>query len=125
MSDTHDSFTKAVEKLKKVARELEPTNEENKEWCNLANEIDNMDVAPELVLKMQPQLLHYDITSKYLPQKWEMPRGGRLLYSDRELLEALKLIIFNSGVKNTLDLIPRELIEAYLHKKENSSKESP
>ncbi|ART74839.1 hypothetical protein B4U37_01700 [Sutcliffiella horikoshii] len=122
MSDSHDSFTEAVEKLKKVARELEPTNEENNEWCNLVSEMGNLDVAPELVLKMKPQLLHYDIISKYLPHKWEMPRDGRLLYSDRELLEALKLIIFNSGVKNTLDLIPRELIEAYLHKKENSTK---
>ncbi len=118
MSDNHESFKESVEKLRKVARELEPKNKEDNDLWKLVNEVCKGDVAPELVLKMESQLLDYDTVCEYLPERWEMPRDGKLLYSDRELQEAIKLIIFNLGVESTLDIIPRELIETYLHKKD-------
>jgi hypothetical protein len=72
---------------------------------------------PSLILKMEPQELDYRTVEVYLPEKWEMPRNGKLLYSDEELLNVLKLIIYNLGVRESLDSIPRSLIEQYV--KEN------
>jgi hypothetical protein len=43
-----------------------------------------------------------------------MPRPGKLLYSDKEIQRVLKLLIYNLGVRASLDVIPRELIEKYL-----------
>jgi len=73
--------------------------------------------APELQLRMESQHVNYDMTDYYLPEKWEMPREGKLLYDDEELQRALKLIVFNLGVQKSLDVIPRQLIEKYLHDK--------
>lgn len=70
--------------------------------------------APNLELSLEPQQLDYDTTQYYLPEKWEMPRTGRLLYSDEEIQQVLKLLIYNLGVRASLDVIPRELIEQYL-----------
>lgn len=69
---------------------------------------------PGLELKMEPQDLTFDVADYYLPEKWEMPREGKLLYNDEKLLRVLKLIIYNLGVKKALDSIPRSLIEEYL-----------
>lgn len=54
---------------------------------------------PGLELKMEPQDLTFDIADYYPPEKWEMPRDGKLLYNDEELLRVLKLITYNIGVK--------------------------
>ncbi|MFI8688534.1 hypothetical protein [Rossellomorea sp. NPDC077527] len=116
ISYEHENFRKSVEKLKKIARDLEPKNTESNPLWDLVNEVCNEDVVPELELRMEPQLLDYDMVSEDLPERWEMPRDGKLLYSDRELQEAMKLLIYNLGVENTLNLIPRNLIDTYLQK---------
>lgn len=36
----------------------------------------------DLILRMDPQELDYKTVEAYLPEKWEMPREGKLLYSD-------------------------------------------
>ncbi|WP_316571348.1 hypothetical protein [Neobacillus sp. YIM B06451] len=72
--------------------------------------------APKLELSLESQQLVYDIVQYYLPEKWEMPRTGRLLYSDEELQRVLNLIIFNLGVSKSLEIIPHKLIEEYLNK---------
>jgi hypothetical protein len=78
--------------------------------------------APNLELRLEPQQLDYDTAQYYLPEKWEVSKKGRLLYSDEELERTLKLIIFNLGVRKSLSVIPRKLIEQYLsHNKSNSS----
>lgn len=69
---------------------------------------------PQLDLQMEPQNLTYEVAEYYLPERWEMPHKGKLLYSDEELRNVLKLIVFNVGVKKALDAIPRTLIEQYL-----------
>ena len=71
--------------------------------------------APELQLKMESQPLDHHTVQYYLPEKWEMPRKGKLLYSDRELQRVLKLIIFNLGIEKTLEMIPPEAITQYLN----------
>jgi hypothetical protein len=109
VSYEYENFRKAVEQLKKAARDLEPKR-------GLDSEVNQGDIAPELELKMESQLLDYDTVCKYLPERWEMPRDGKLLYFDRELQEAMKVLIFNLGVESTLNLIPRNLIETYLEK---------
>lgn len=70
---------------------------------------------PELELKMESQDINYEIMKYYLPEKWELVRKGKLLYSDEEVLKVLQLLIFNIGVKKSLDLIPRTIIEKYLN----------
>lgn len=75
---------------------------------------------PSLILKMEPQELDYRTVETYLPEKWEMPRNGKLLYSDEELLNVLKLIIYNLGVRASLDSIPRSLIEQYVKENEKN-----
>lgn len=73
---------------------------------------------PVLYLKLEPQPVTYDISNQYLPEKWEMIRPGQLLYDDEELLNVLKLIMFNLGVQKSLDIIPGDLIEQYLRNNE-------
>ncbi|MCL7747328.1 hypothetical protein [Halalkalibacter alkaliphilus] len=69
---------------------------------------------PSLKLKFEAQDLDYDTAQSFLPQKWEMPRKGKLLNNDDELIEVLQLIIFNLGIKKSLDTIPISLIKQYL-----------
>jgi hypothetical protein len=64
---------------------------------------------------MEPQSLDYDIAHYYLPEKWEMVRVGKVLSSDEETQRILRLLIFNLGIKKSLDLMPRQLIEQYLN----------
>lgn len=75
---------------------------------------------PHLELNMEPQQLDYDTVQYFLPEKWEMPRTGRLLYSDEDLKRVLKLILFSLGVRESLDIIPLELIVQYI---ENNNKQ--
>lgn len=75
---------------------------------------------PTLTLRMDPQELDYKTVEAYLPEKWEMPRNGKLLYSDDELLNVLKLLIYNLGVKASLDSIPRSLIQQYVKENEKN-----
>jgi len=75
---------------------------------------------PALKLKMDPQKLNHEIVASYLPEKWEMPREGRLLYSDEELTDVLQLIVYNLGVEKALSSIPNSLIKQYLKKGEYS-----
>ncbi|MGG1689435.1 hypothetical protein ABDH65_05215 [Heyndrickxia ginsengihumi] len=69
---------------------------------------------PELEVKMEPQKLNYEIVASYLPERWEMPREGKLLYSDEELVDVLTLIVYNLGVEKALSSIPKPLIKRYL-----------
>jgi hypothetical protein len=77
--------------------------------------------VPDLELNMEPQQLDYDTVQYFLPEKWEMPRKGRLLYSDEEIKQVLKLLIFHLGVRESLDVIPHNLIVQYI---ENNNKQS-
>lgn len=70
--------------------------------------------VPDLELSIEPQQLDYDTAQYFLPEKWEMPRQGRLLYSDEEIKQVLKLLIFHIGVRESLDVIPRKLIVQYI-----------
>jgi hypothetical protein len=92
-------------KIFKAAAEREKENES--EWISIK----------PLVLKWEGQLLNYATVQHNLPQTWEMPRKGKLLYSDQELQNVLKLIAYNLGVEKSLDMIPVELIERYLQNK--------
>lgn len=69
---------------------------------------------PALKLKMEPQKLNHEIVAFYLPEKWEMPREGKLLYSDEVLVDVMKLIVYNLGVEKALSSIPKSLIKQYL-----------
>ena len=73
-----------------------------------------------LSLKMEPQELNYKIVEAYLPEKWEMPRKGKLLYSDEGLLDVFKILVFNLGVKKSLDTISYNLIEQYIRESESN-----
>lgn len=77
-------------------------------------EYDYLNSLPLLNLKMEPQELEYDTVKAYLPEKWEMPSKGKLLYDDIQLQNVLKLLMFNFGVKQSLNIIPKSLIEQYL-----------
>jgi hypothetical protein len=70
--------------------------------------------GPLLELKLESQYLDYETTNYYLPDRWEMPRKGKLLYDDEQLINVLKLICYNIGVKKALDSIPIQLIEVYM-----------
>jgi hypothetical protein len=86
----------------------------------LANFIKSEEIIMEkLKLKLEPQAITYDDMEAYLPQKWEMPREGKMLYTDIELQRALLLIIYNLGIQKSLEVIPGELIKDYLRKKTN------
>jgi hypothetical protein len=45
-----------------------------------------------------------------------MPRDGKLLYTDEEIEKMLKLLTFNLGVKKSLHVIHRELVETTIEK---------
>ncbi|NRD78556.1 hypothetical protein HPT25_14425 [Bacillus sp. BRMEA1] len=77
--------------------------------------------VPDLELSIEPQQLDYDTVQYFLPEKWEMPRKGRLLYCDEDLKRVLKLLLFNLGVRESLDVIPHKLIVQYI---ENNNKQS-
>lgn len=72
-----------------------------------------------LELRMEPQPITYDEIARYLPEKWEMVRDGKLLYEDEEVASALRLLVFNLGVRSSLKQIPRHLIEQYLRESDN------
>ncbi|MFV8830243.1 DnaA N-terminal domain-containing protein [Alkalihalobacterium sp. APHAB7] len=74
-----------------------------------------------LELKLEPQLVDYDTAQSILPEKWEMPRNGKLLYDDAEVQQVLKLLVYQLGVEKSLDTIPRHLIEQYLSNSRSTS----
>lgn len=69
--------------------------------------------APKLEIKLEPQLVTVKLADYYLPEKWELV-DGKLLFSEEELQNALKLIIYNLGAEQALRVIPKELIEKYI-----------
>jgi hypothetical protein len=79
-------------------------------------------IMEKLTLKLISQAITYDDMEAYLPQKWEMPRVGKMLYTDEELQRALMLIMYNLGIQKSLEIIPDDLIKDYLRKKQNSPK---
>lgn len=76
-------------------------------------------IMKKLILKLEPQAITYNDMEAYLPQKWEMPREGKMLYTDEELQRALMLIMYNLGIQKSLEVIPDALIKDYLRKKTN------
>ncbi|MGO4185401.1 hypothetical protein AB4Z17_29980 [Paenibacillus sp. TAF43_2] len=70
--------------------------------------------APLLDIKMEPQALDYEVAQYFLPERWEMPREGKLLYNDEELLDVLKLLFVNLGAEKGLKAVPTSLIDKYL-----------
>ncbi|WP_078427385.1 DnaA N-terminal domain-containing protein [Alkalihalobacterium alkalinitrilicum] len=84
-------------------------------------EFESQKNTPELELKLEPQLVDYDTVKCFLPEKWEMPRKGKLLYHDEEVQSVLKLLTFQLGVEKSLDQIPRSLIEEYLSQSKSNA----
>lgn len=74
-----------------------------------------------LKLKLEPQFVDYDTAQSMLPEKWGMPRNGKLLYDDAEVQQVLKLLVYQLGVEKSLDIIPRHLIEQYLSTSRSNS----
>jgi hypothetical protein len=68
---------------------------------------------PQLELKMEAQALDYNMVQYFLPEKWEM-FDGMLLGNKEELINVLRLLIYNLGVRATLDALPYELIKDYI-----------
>ncbi|MDE5416053.1 DnaA N-terminal domain-containing protein [Alkalihalobacterium chitinilyticum] len=91
-------------------------DEMGQDKCNRQNN------SHPLELKMEPQLVDYDTAQHMLPEKWEMPRNGKLLYDDEEVQQVLKLLVYQLGVEKSLDTIPRHLIEQYLSNSRSHSK---
>jgi hypothetical protein len=88
----------------------------------LANFFKSKEIIMEkLTLKLEPQAITYDDMESYFPQKWEMPREGKMLYTDEELQRALVLIMYNLGIQKSLEVIPDDLIKDYLRKKTKST----
>ena len=58
----------------------------------------------DLLFKNKPQLVNYDLYSKYSPVPIES-NDGMLLFSTEERENLLKLIIYNVGIKRTLEII--------------------
>jgi hypothetical protein len=84
----------------------------------LSSKVEDMN----LELKLEPQSVSHKMMKEYLPERWELVRdNGRLLYSDKEIQKALILLIYNIGVEKSLDMLPTELIEEYLQKKDERS----
>ncbi|WP_216830733.1 hypothetical protein [Alkalihalobacterium elongatum] len=105
-------FKKKLEEDQEIIASLPYTKDEIKEiYYQDYNDIRN---KHSLELKLESQDLDFDTAQSFLPQKWEMPREGKLLYNDDELIAVLQLIIFNIGVKKSLDIIPLSLIEKYV-----------
>ncbi|KKK37010.1 hypothetical protein WQ57_16650 [Mesobacillus campisalis] len=108
-------FQQKLKEEQEVLKNLPYTKQQLQEIYRQTYEYEK--TVPHLELKMESQLLDYEIVKYYVPQKWEMPREeGKLLYSDKELQRVLKLLVFNLGIKKSLDVIPRGMIEQYLKK---------
>lgn len=113
--DFEQYFQKKLQEEQELIQGLPYTFEQIKEVYRQEYEFKkNM---PKLILQMDGQLVDYDTADYYLPEKWEMPRHGKLLYSDEDLKNVLKLLVYQLGVKKSLDIIPRHLIEQYLDEK--------
>ncbi|WP_332634720.1 hypothetical protein [Halalkalibacter flavus] len=105
-------FKKKLEEDQEIIVSLPYTKDKIKEIYY--QDYNNSRNKPSLKLKFEAQNLDYNTAKSFLPQKWEMPREGKLLYNDDELIAVLQLIIFNIGVKKSLDIIPLSLIEKYV-----------
>ncbi|MCM3671639.1 hypothetical protein M3181_22030 [Mesobacillus maritimus] len=109
-------FKKKLLTDKEIIKNLPYTIEELREIYR--QEFDYKNSAPPLELKLEAQDIDYDTASFYLPEKWEMTRNGRLHADDEELLNVLKLLLYNVGLRRALDSIPQKLIEEYLQERD-------
>ncbi len=106
-------FQKKLQEDKELLKDLPYNLEQIKEVYRQEYEFKKS--MPELSIQMEGQIVDYDTADYYLPEKWEMPRHGKLLNSDEDLQNVLKLLVFQLGVRKSLDIIPRHLIEQYLN----------
>ncbi|SMQ80608.1 hypothetical protein SAMN05444673_3940 [Bacillus sp. OV166] len=113
MSDFEEYIKKKLEENKEMIGQLPYSSDQLREIYR--QEYEYKKNAPALELNPEGQAINREQVEFYLPEKWEMLREGKLLYDDEELLNALKLIIFNIGVKKTLDVIPQDFIKQYLN----------
>ncbi|MGF6949028.1 hypothetical protein QF028_001533 [Neobacillus sp. B4I6] len=113
MSDFEEYIKKKLEENKEMIGQLPYSSDQLREIYR--QEYEYKKNPPALELNPEGQAINREQVEFYLPEKWEMPREGKLLYDDEELLNALKLIIFNIGVKKTLDVIPQDFIKQYLN----------
>ena len=110
--DFEHYFQKKLEEDKELLKDLPYTMEQIKDVYRQEYEFKmNM---PELAPQMEGQIVDYNTADYYLPEKWEMPRPGKLLYSDEDLQNVLKLLVYQLGIRKSLDIIPRQFIEQYL-----------
>jgi hypothetical protein len=61
-------------------------------------------VSNDIKLKDKGQVVNYDLYSKYSPVSMEII-DGNLFFTERERENLLKLIIYNVGIKRTLEVI--------------------
>jgi len=97
MSDFEEYIKKKLEENKEMIGQLPYSSDQLREIYR--QEYEYKKNPPALELNPEGQAINREQVEFYLPEKWEMPREGKLLYDDEELLNALKLIIFNIGVK--------------------------
>lgn len=105
-------FAKKKEEERKLMNQLPYTVEEL--LAIYRQEFEQRKNKPSLKLKMGLQSVNYEMVRAYLPEKWEMVHEGKLLYDDEELIGLLHLLIYNLGLKQTLDSLSFELIEEYV-----------
>lgn len=60
------------------------------------------------------------IADYFLPEKWKMVNGKLLLGDMKALMDVLRLITMNLGVRTALNVIPYEMIKQYVQEKEYS-----
>ncbi|MEH7252928.1 hypothetical protein V7111_12440 [Neobacillus niacini] len=113
MSEFEEYIKKKLEENKEMIEQLPYSSDQLREIYR--QEYEYKKNPPALELNPEGQAINREQVEFYLPEKWEMPREGKLLYDDEELLNALKLIIFNIGVKKTFDVIPQDFIKQYLN----------
>lgn len=113
MSDFEEYLKKKLEEDKDIIEQLSYSTDQLREIYR--KEYEYKKNTPALELRLEGQEIKSELVEYYLPEKWEMPRQGTLLYDDEKLLNVLKLIIFNIGVKKTLEVIPQDLIKQYLN----------
>ncbi|MEH7013423.1 hypothetical protein V7087_21900 [Neobacillus niacini] len=113
MSDFEEYLKKKLEENNEMIEQLPYSNDQLREIYR--QEYKYKKNPPALELNLEGQTINREQVEYYLPEKWEMPREGKLLYDDEELLNVLKLIIFNIGFKKTLDVIPQDFIKQYLN----------
>ncbi|MGG4201784.1 hypothetical protein [Peribacillus frigoritolerans] len=113
MSDFEEYLKKKLEEDKDIIEQLSYSTDQLREIYR--KEYEYKKNSPALELRLEGQEIKSELVEYYLPEKWEMPRQGTLLYDDEKLLNVLKLIIFNIGVKKTLEVIPQDLIKKYLN----------